>query len=410
MILKLLAKPVQEGRVVWTGRFRGTIAEGLDGWNCGRSELLLLIENASELVVLDPLSFPWETLRPADWDTPFVVALPSDLNARDISLILGASMLSQLTPFDVLIDHRAAVREALTAEWGLDERMWLSTRGASIGEKLNTLGARSHSRLKCVETEFGSFLAQKDDIVTAHLQDYGAHQRGTLNVLLALVKPEDVFLDIGAHIGTFAIPIAQRLGPVGKVIAVEGCSATAAVLNMNVEANALTHRITVLHAVVGQAGGSVRPRIAARNTGGTSFLPFRGPSRFGQPIRSLDELAAGTPEMKHATILKLDVEGAEMSTLAGGVTLLGTARPLIVCEVSSQHLHRHGRSVLELDRWFATADYRILRIAGERNSRDSRWTLTPCEKMQDCSESHFDVLAIPRESTRLDEVGLEGQL
>lgn len=411
MIPEVLTTPAQEGRVVWTGRLRGTIAEGVDGWNCNRPELLLLIENASELIVLDPLSFPWEMLRPTDWDIPFVIALPSNLDAHDISLILGASMLSHLTPFDVLIEHRPAVREALTAEWGLDERMWLSARGVSIGETLDALRARSHSRLESVDTEFGSFLAQKDDIVTAHLQDYGAHQRGTLNVLFALVRGEDIFLDVGAHIGTFAIPIAQRLGSSGRVIAVEGCSATAALLIKNVETNALTDQITILQAVVGHADGArVRARIAVRNTGGTSFVPSRGLSRFGQPIRSLDELAAGTPEMKHATILKLDVEGAEMSSLAGGVALLAKARPLIVCEVSREHLRRHGGSVVELDRWFAAADYRIFKITGERNSRDNRWELTPCEKIQGCSESHFDVLAIPRESTRLDDVGLEGQL
>ena len=397
--------------MVWAGRFRDTIAEGLDGWICGRSELLLLIENASELVVLDPLSFPWETLRPADWDIPFVVALPSNLDANDISLVFGASMLSHLTPFDVLIDHRPAVREALTAEWGLDQRMWLLASGPSIGERLETLRARSHSRLECVDTEFGSFLTQKDDIVTAHLQECGAHQRGTLNVLFALVRPEDVFLDIGAHIGTFAIPIAQRLGPTGRVIAIEGCAATAALLSKNVEANGLTDRITVLHAVVGHIDGSrVRACIAARNTGGTSFLPSRDLARFGQPIRSLDNIAAGASEMRHATMIKLDVEGAEMSALAGGSALLGNARPLIVCEVSRQHLRRHGRSVAELDRWFAASDYRILQIVGERNSRGSSWALAPCKRIQDCSENHFDVLAIPRESTRLDDVGLEGQL
>lgn len=406
-----MATPAREGRLIWTGRFGGTIAEGLDGWSCGRSELLLMLANASELVVLDPLSFPWELLRRTDWDIPFVVALPGDLDSDRISLVLGAPMLSHLTPFDALIDHRREVRQALTAEWGLDERTWLPTSGASIEATVDTVRARSCARLVTVETEYGSFLAQTDDTVTAHLQEYGAHQRGTLNVLLALVRPDDVVIDIGAHVGTFAIPIAQRLDSTGKIIAIEGCRATATLLTANVEANALTDRITVLQAVVGDAAGAkVRPQVAPGNTGATSFLPSRELSRFAQPVATLDELTEVAPEVRRATVLKIDVEGAEMSTLAGAAGLLTEARPLIACEISSHTLHRHGRSVAELDRWFAAANYRILQIAGARNSRDHRWVVTPLERLLDCREGHFDALAIPRESTRLDDLGLEGEV
>lgn len=57
------------------------------------------------------------------------------------------------------------------------------------------------------------------------------------------VKAGDVILDVGAHIGDFALLAAHLVGP-GKVFAVEPCRATFELLELNIELNRATNVVT----------------------------------------------------------------------------------------------------------------------------------------------------------------------
>jgi hypothetical protein len=69
---------------------------------------------------------------------------------------------------------------------------------------------------------FGTVVAFKDDLITQQIIRFGAHTRPELAFLLNIINPRDKVFDIGAHIGTFAIPIAAKVGSQGRVLAVEG--------------------------------------------------------------------------------------------------------------------------------------------------------------------------------------------
>jgi FkbM family methyltransferase len=399
------------GRVVWGGRFGSRVLGSLDGWNCPRARLSAALEVAGELVVLDALSFPWELLHEQNSDAPLVVALPGSLSARELSMVLGDPLFSVLTPFDRLIESRPAVRSALQERWGLDEQVWISAEDASIDGVMTALSERSASRMVDVATAFGTFRGQADDVVTGHLQDYGAHQRSALNVLLAVVRDNDVIVDVGAHIGTLAIPLATRLSDRGHVFAVEGSSSTARLLRFNVASNHVEQRVTVVEAVLGRAHRTrFRQHQFAGNTGATSFLGADWFDREAVVGTSLDALTASYPELDGVTLLKVDVEGAELAVLEGATELIACARPLIVCEVSQSPLDRYGSSVDELDAWLAGADYKLELIDGPRNSAETSWQLTPLARLSDSPESHFDVLAVPGESERLAHLGREGSV
>src|ERR1700722_18443003 len=88
-----------------------------------------------------------------------------------------------------------------------------------------------------IDTPWGTLEAFSGDLITKHLRKFGAHQRSDLALILSLLRRDDHVIDVGAHIGTFTIPIAQAVGEHGTVTAVEPVSAHLDVLRRNVARN-----------------------------------------------------------------------------------------------------------------------------------------------------------------------------
>ena len=179
-----LARPVQGGRLVWNGRASWGPINGVDGWTCDRTSLLSAMAQASELLILDPLSFPWDGLRDADRDVPLVVLLPQDVDLETIELTLGSSLLDHVTPFDRLLESRSGVRDALHDKWSLDPANWLPLADGDPNTVLDALEVRSNQTMIEVDTPFGRFVTPRADVITDQLVEFGAHQRGALNLLL----------------------------------------------------------------------------------------------------------------------------------------------------------------------------------------------------------------------------------
>ncbi len=398
-------------RVVWGGRGTDQPTGALHGWNCGRTRLLAALEHASELVILDALSFPWESLGAGDRDVPLVVVLPDSCDAATINAVLGRVLLDHLTPHDRLVENRADVRAALAADWCVGDGMWLGDSNTDTTVSA-LLRARSEGRLTQVETSLGVFHAQQDDLITEHLREYGSHQKGALNVLLSLVGPSDVVIDVGAHIGTFAVPLARRLGEQGRLLAIEGHPVTAALLARNVCDNRLDEQVTTKHAVLGRARGPEMVTVRTPgNSGGSSFVTGDWGRHEGTPSESLDSVLADLAEVfQRPAAVKIDVEGAELAVLEGAQALIERARPLLLIEVGRSQLQQHGDSVEEMNGWFQASGYRTFLISGRRQHRDDDWELVPLPRLADCSDDLFDVLAVPEESTLLPDLVLKGSI
>jgi hypothetical protein len=113
-------------RVVWTGRSQIDVPGGLDGWTTSDDDLTASLEHAAELVVLDPLSFPWRTVSGARRDIPLVVRLPEEVGSDDLIALLGRPLLQHVTPCDRLVETRQDVRDSLVEEFGLPLDVWVS--------------------------------------------------------------------------------------------------------------------------------------------------------------------------------------------------------------------------------------------------------------------------------------------
>lgn len=157
--------------------------------------------------------------------------------------------------------------------------------------------------------------------------------------LLKHVNKDDVFFDIGGNIGLYSCMIGVKLKE-GRIVAFEPIPDIAARLRRNLEKNDLTDRATVQQCVLADDTGSVTLKrqgerasestIAASNTGNTLQV---------QMNRGDDLVESG--ELSQPTVVKIDVEGAELRVLRGmEKTLTAESCRLVYCEVHQQLLQQ----------------------------------------------------------------------
>ena len=265
--------------------------------------------------------------------------------------------------------------------------------------QLGALADPADMTVVAARTLFGPFACFPDDLINRQLMAFGAHTRNELALLLAFIDAGDVVYDIGAHIGTFAVPLAAAVGASGRLVAVEANIHNYDRLARNLAARGLlspSGATRAVHAVIAGAGKYAAQTVAG-NTGATWFGPDPTITE-GSPALGLDQLHAGQGGGR-VDMIKIDVEGMELAALRTAEKLLAQ-RPMLYLEISAEHLARHGASPTEVEALLRGCGYRFFRNVGERNSSHDGFILRALELLEE-GGSFFDLLAIPEGHPRL---------
>lgn len=251
---------------------------------------------------------------------------------------------------------------------------------------------RATAGLLRVETVFGPMLAYPDDVVTRQLVEFGAHTRPELAFLLSIVRDGDRIFDLGAHIGTFAVPLARRAGPTGRVVAVEAVRDFLLVAAENAALNGLSERIELRCALV--APSDRYEAVHDRANTGATFFQAAGDAWPGEVV-TIDALAAQTfvPDL-----IKIDVEGLEAWALTTSA-VVRERKPVLYAEISARQLARSGASAAGLGDALRALGYRLFRNAGPRNAAHDRFEAVELDALGD-EPRLYDVLAIHRDDDR----------
>jgi len=150
-----------------------------------------------------------------------------------------------------------------------------------------------------------------------HVFVHGDYGGAELDACIELARDQRLFLDVGAHIGLIALAVA-RACPRVDVIAVEADPGVAAWLRRNLGLNpSLEPRITVLEAAASDHDGEVAFVTSASPANlGVGHIAPEGASKTSR----LRAVALGnwlSSRGLSADVVKMDVEGAELSALAG---------------------------------------------------------------------------------------------
>lgn len=152
--------------------------------------------------------------------------------------------------------------------------------------------------------------------------------------------------DVGAHIGWYTC-LGAAAAPLTTVVAFEADRANANALRKNVRANGFRN-VHVVNSAVCKDHGSCGFLVP----GSTTLEHALGrPSPIGERIRtiSIDGWCQDTGD--RPDLVKIDVEGAELSVLQGMCTTLAARTASVLLEVHSQRLKDEARELLEANRY-----------------------------------------------------------
>ncbi len=204
---------------------------------------------------------------------------------------------------------------------------------------------------------FKMFLAGSDDGVALRFFWNGCYEPHSLALWSRLASiSEGLIVDVGAHTGSYSLA-ALAVKP-NKVLSFEPYFMNYSRLLLNMRLNAFSRAgayMLALSDVSGLSDFSVSTGLDYLSTGGALGVRNEG---HNYPVRTVSlDLFSAEKNLERISLLKIDVEGHELSVLKGSREILHKYRPLIffeciestVCEELEQFLRRLDYEFLLID-------------------------------------------------------------
>ena len=162
------------------------------------------------------------------------------------------------------------------------------------------------------------------------------------------IKPEEggAVFDVGANIGTYTLRYARIVGPKGRVVAFEPVPDNRRILSWNVNLNNLQN-VTVRSEALGDFDGKARLNLSHGPSAESFIVEVRKSGEIEVQVATLDSL-----KLDRLDLVKIDVEGAELSVLRGAKSTLKNLRPRMQIEV-----HAHHDEICPVCNWLADLGY-----------------------------------------------------
>jgi FkbM family methyltransferase len=240
------------------------------------------------------------------------------------------------------IEHLARRLEETVAYFAQRSNPLHYTQPVYIGD--HTVLALLHGRLMM-------YLDTRGNDLAPHVMMFGHWEPSYTRLFLRLIRPGDTVLDIGAHLGVYAVLAAAATGAGGKVHAFEPNSRFASLLGRSLAVNGFAGHASVHNLAVGAEEGMTELRFSWAFAGGGHLATGapRHDSLEGEPCRvvALDEMFAD-PSFR-ADVIKMDVEGTETQAVQGMTQLLARSpRVRVMFEFAPQLLAAHGSGAAAL--------------------------------------------------------------
>ncbi|PKN38358.1 MAG: hypothetical protein CVU62_05760 [Deltaproteobacteria bacterium HGW-Deltaproteobacteria-2] len=174
--------------------------------------------------------------------------------------------------------------------------------------------------------------------------DQGTYEHDMVKLILTLIKADTYYFDVGANIGLMAIPILYNR-PTCKCLSFEPSPNAIPYLLRTVEESQFHNRWVVINKAVGEELGELDFNVSSASL--SAFDGFKNTGRapvektIKVPVTTIDHVwaAPGKPDV---SVIKIDVEGAEIRVLKGATECIKKCKPYILIEWNAVNLKANG--------------------------------------------------------------------
>ena len=137
----------------------------------------------------------------------------------------------------------------------------------------------------------------------------GLHEYVDMRFVIDTLTPDDLFIDIGANVGSYTVLASKVRG--AQTISIEPDPTTLRALRRNVEINEIGNLVQIVETALGARDGNIRFTVGKDTVNRVAMSEDHDVQVVS--IKKLDDVLEG----KKPTIIKIDVEGYEAEVFKG---------------------------------------------------------------------------------------------
>ena len=211
------------------------------------------------------------------------------------------------------------------------------------------------------------FLDPKDSL---QLSLNGVYSEFETEIVKNEIKPNDVVIDIGAHIGYFTLLFTMLVGPKGKVFSFEPEPKNFELLKKNIEINNHQNIISECRVVSDKNEKCILYTFTSSSGANRIYKPENNSE--AKPIKSesisLDEYFKNSSYSKKIKFIKIDVEGAEFQALLGMKSIIQSNSKLkLFIEFNPSFLKQMGTEPKDLLDFLTKNNFTLFLIDSEKH-------------------------------------------
>jgi FkbM family methyltransferase len=227
----------------------------------------------------------------------------------------------------------------------------------------------------------------------------GSWSEPELDLIPFAVQPGETALDLGANFGLYCYHLAKVLGRSGRVYAFEPVPFTFETLRL--VAKILGFRnVTLFEKGCAEEAGRISFEVPVQTSGafaaGQAYIGGRRDDREGkeeqvrwagtrQVVCEVVKLDDFLPEVESLSLIKCDIEGAELLAFRGAKKMIAKHLPSVICEINPWFLEGFGIRLDELLAFFSGQGYRLYHYRTEAG----RGILKPVEADQVVEDNYI---------------------
>jgi FkbM family methyltransferase len=182
----------------------------------------------------------------------------------------------------------------------------------------------------------------------------GKRDEKIILLIQKLIQPDAVIFDVGANIGYYAIPLAYHLKKINVIVhAFEPVTSNFNSLSKAIKKNKLEDSIVANKFALGNFNGTIDIIKTEKGNTGNAVLAFNdtdfenNKEKETIPIILLDKYMEDKA-LSRCDFIKIDIEGAEIFFIQGGMKLIEKFKPIIYGEFNSYFIAKFGFTIMDV--------------------------------------------------------------